>query len=337
MTVAHVSARLQRRVLLGTGAVGLLTFIFNCGSTGTPPQQSSGTPIVTVAPAATGLDTPLDATPDPMGTQIYFIANTGGMKAIFSVSAAGGTPAMLYMGAPLVNPVGISTSSDGKTLYIADPGAGTNGGGAVFSMPSAGNTPVVVAGSDGLHPTALDVAEAGSSDDLYLTGATTGGVPAVYKLAAEGGTPEVVIMGAPLVKPNGVSVTTGGSIFVADKAAGKMLPGQAFEVSNGQATTFGPEVEPGSPTGIAASLDGFIVLTSALDPTAGTSQVEIVTVKNGHSSVYNDVIKTNTVSGGLHRARFKDVYAWAGKTQVYAIRITRILSDSSTIGGVGVD
>jgi sugar lactone lactonase YvrE len=259
------------------------------------------------------------------------------MKAIFSVPATGGTPSLRYMGAPLVNPVGISTSSDGNTLYIADLGAGTNGGGAIFSMPSAGNTPTVVAGSDGLHPAALDVAEVGTSDDLYITGTDTSGSPAVYKLAAEGGTAEVVIMGAPLVKPNGISVTTDGTIYVADKAAGKSLPGQVFEVSNGHATAFGPEIEPGNPTGIASSVDGFIVLTSALDPKAGTSQVEIVTAKTGNGSTFNDVIKTNTVSGGLHRARFKDIYAWAGKTQVYAIKITRILADSSTPGGVGLN
>jgi len=49
------------------------------------------------------------------------------------------------------------------------------------------------------------------------------------------------------------------------------------------------------------------------------------------------VIKENSVSGGLHRARYKDVYAWAGRTQVYFIKIRTILSDSSTPGGVGVN
>jgi DNA-binding beta-propeller fold protein YncE len=334
----HSSAiRFQRLALVGLAGVGLAIHLVNCGGGNTMPMKSEGVTKITVTAAASGLDTPLDATPDPLGKEIYYIATGTGGPGIFHVSAAGGTPNQVFMGAPLVDPHGISISSDGKTLYVADRTGGANMGGVIFSLPTAGDTPVPVAGSEGTHPSALDLAEVGSSDDIYFTGEDTNGDPAIFKLAAAGGTAEVLAKGAPLAKPDGITVATDKTVYVADKQAGMAEPGQVFKLVSGKATTFGPELTPGDPTGIAVTLDDAKLLVSALDPATGTSEVDIIEVKNASASTFNDVIKSNTFSGGLHRARFKDVYAWAGKTIVYKIGITKILADSSTPGGVGVN
>jgi sugar lactone lactonase YvrE len=315
-------------------AVGVIVVVIDCGDTNTMPAKSNGITQITVTPAATDVDTPLDATPDPMGTVIYFIANSPSGKAVYSVPAAGGTPMLIYAGAPLVDPHGISISSSGQTLFIADRAAGSNGGGAIFSMPTAGDTPVVVSGSEGTHPSALDLSEIGNSDDIYFTG-TSNGDPAVYKLAAEGGTAEVLAKGAPLAMPDGVAVASNQTVYIADKQAGMTLAGQVFKLSGGSLAKLGPELAPGDPTGIAITLDDTKVLVSSLDPKAGTSQVTIELPETNMSSTFNDVIKANKVSGGLHRARLRETYAWAGYKQVYTVKLKTINADSSTPGGVG--
>lgn len=319
--------RRQLGVLFGLLTSAAAFVVINCGDASTPPEKSNGITKVTVTPAATGLDTPLDATPDPMGNDIYFIAKDTSGPAVFRVSADGGKPAMLYAGAPLVEPRGISTSADGKTLYIADPAAGTDGKGVIFTMPAAGDTPAPLAGTSGTRPTAIDV-----HDDLYFTGESNG-EPAVFQLPTSATTPTTLTVGAPLAKPDGLAISTDGTVYVSDGQAGMSLAGQVFRIVGGKAVTVGPEFKPGSPAGLAVTLDDQKLLVSSLDPKAGTSQVVILQTKDGSSSVYNDVIKANSVSGGVHRARFKETYAWAGYTQVYTIRLKTIKLDGSTPGG----
>jgi DNA-binding beta-propeller fold protein YncE len=77
-----------------------------------------------IEPAATGsattFHTPLDATPDPDGNQIYFTAMSSRGAGVFRVPAAGGTVVTLTVGLPVTTPVGIAVSTDGNTLYLAD-------------------------------------------------------------------------------------------------------------------------------------------------------------------------------------------------------------------------
>lgn len=328
--------RLQRGAFLGIAVTALLAALIDCGGdTDSPTQKSNGITRITVAAAATELDAPVDATPDPLGTVIYFIASLGGKKGVFKVPFGGGVVSQLYLGEPLVNPRGISTSSDGKTLYVADTGFGTSGKGAILSLPSSGDTPVVVSGSDGLAPTALDLIEDGAGDDIYFTGADANGVPGVYRLAAKGGNVTTLAQGAPLMKPDGIAVATDLTVYVSDSQAGLDQPGELFVIKTGKPAKLGPEFKPGSPAGLAITLDDGKVLASSIDADTGTSQVTIVQTKDGTSGVFNDVIKTNKVSGGVHRARFKELYAWAGFNKVYGIKIKTIQADSSTPGGIG--
>src|SRR5690349_18260232 len=99
--------KVQRRAFVSMSVSGLILAILNCGDNN-GPDKSNGVTKITVNEAATGLDSPVDATPDPMGVTIYFIAKTSTGPGIFSVPLAGGTPTTLYSGAPLVNPRGIS-------------------------------------------------------------------------------------------------------------------------------------------------------------------------------------------------------------------------------------
>lgn len=325
--------RLQRRALLGMAGAGVVLALLDCGGNANQPNKSNGVTKITVATAASGLDSPIDATPDPMGTTIFFIATTNGEKAVFSVPAAGGQVTALYSGSPLIDPRGISTSSDGKTLYIADPAAGSDGKGGILSMPSSGDIPVVVKGSEGTRPNALDVMQMGMSDEIYFTGADSMGEPAVHKLAAGGGTAETILAGAPLLKPGGIAVATDGTLYVTDSQAGMGEPGRLFKVTNGKVASLGPDLTPGDPPGVVVTLDDAKVLVSSLSMMS-TSEVTIINSTSGTATTFNDVIGSNTVSGGIHRARYKDSYAWAGRTQVYSIRIHTVLADSSTPGGV---
>jgi hypothetical protein len=233
-----------------------------------------------------------------------------------------------------VAPRGVTTSSDGKTIYIADPSGGADGKGVIYSMPSGGDMPVALDATAGLHPTALDIDEDGSSDVLYFTGTDAGGSPAVFKLViGSAGPPTTLASGAPLAMPDGIAVATDGTAYVSDAQAGMKLPGQVLKVAGGKATVFGPEFKPGTPAGIAITLDDSKLLVSSVDPASGTSQVVAVQTKDAVSSTFNDVIKANSVSGGIHRARVRDIYAWAGKTTVYSIKVTPLRYDGSTPGG----
>ena len=70
------------------------------------------------------------------------------------------------------------------------------------------------------------------------------------------------------------------TVYVSDAQGGMSLPGQVFAVKAGKATKLSPELMPGSPAGIAVTVDGSRLLVSSLGPTAGTSQVEVILTSN---------------------------------------------------------
>lgn len=319
------------------GAMGVVAIIVDCGGDPTAaPAKSAGKLSVTVTPAATGLETPLDAVPDPSGINIYFIASSKGEKGIFHVPVDGGAVTQIFLGAPLVDPHGISISADGATLFVADPGADPAKGGVIFQIPAMGDTPTPLTGTEGTRPTALDIVGESKGDVIYYTGTDEAGDPAIFKIPVAGGTVTELAHGAPLSKPDGILVTSKLAVYVADKGAGKSQPGQVFELgSAGTLSIIGPEFVPGDPTGIAATLDEKKALVSSLDETKGTSQVEIIDLVAHTASPFSDVISENKYSGGLHRARFQNVFAWAGVNKVYAVKIKIIQADSSTPGGPG--
>jgi hypothetical protein len=270
----------------------------------------------------------LDATPNPTGATIYFTAvdPTKG-PGVFSVPADGSnmTPAVVHASnfaqGDFAAPFGIATSVDGTKLYIADPGAtdatGTELFGAILTMPVAGATPTVLAGTAGYEERSLEVAEVSNADTVFFTGHDpANGKPGVFKILAAGGTVSVVAEGAPFVDPSGITIATDGTIYVVDTIATAAPGGQTANIikvdTTNTATTFVTGLAVGYPAGTAISEDGKTLYVSGLDPTKYTDQlVQIVVATKTPGAPLTMGVAANTDAAGLHRAKAVNVFAWA--------------------------
>lgn len=279
------------------------------------PIIASAQTIDTPTPVAVGgtiFQTPLDAVPDPTGMTVYFTASTAaGESGVFAVAVTGGDVRPVLVGAPLVAARGLVVSSDGRTLFVADP-AGP-GGGVVYALPSGSGPATVLDQARGTAPQALDLVSVGGTDRLYSAGADPGsgqGMVSVVDLAT--GAAAIVRIGAELAGADGTAVSTSGDIFLA-------LPG-----TNGREDTVvrlhEGAVEPvlsgvrlGAPAGLALTLDEQALWVSALADD-GTSEVVVVDLASGATHSFNDVIGANHRSGGLHRALAGPSFAWANAT-----------------------
>jgi len=291
-----------------------------------------------IEPAAVGsvagFHTPLDATPDPDGSQIYFTATSSQSAGIFRVPAAGGTVVTLTVGAPLSTPVGLAVSTDGQTLYVADTDAVVSAPqavvgaalitntGTIFSLPSSGGLPTPITATVQTAPRGLTVVKENNVDMIYFTGAAPDdGQPAVMKVPASGGALTVIEKGGQLVAPVGIAVNKNGVIYVADQAAADNGLGTLFQFNpqehdgrSNHAELLANGVRLGEPAGITLTLDESLLLVSSLDGRAGTSQVLVIDTATRAQGIVNKVIGANHASGGLHRAHHNNVMAWAGVT-----------------------
>ncbi len=286
--------------------------------------------------AAANQASPFDATPDPMGKTLYFtgLAASGSppLAGVYSAPADGSmmTPTVVQAGAPYVSPWGISTSTDGTKLYVADPGAditldangnqiaGGSDAGEIFVQATSGGAPTVLMGSAGYDPRSVEVIAQGGSDVVYFTGRNPmSGKVGVYTLPAAGAAmPTPVLEGAPLVEPGGVAIDSEGNVYVADSLGGQ---GQIVVIAKGATTgtvlAVGSPLRMGFPSGIAVSLDGKALLVSTLDPVAATDiilRIDVAAPTTTTSITMN--IASDTEAAGLHRARTTDVFAFADGT-----------------------
>ncbi len=269
--------------------------------------------VPSIEPAAAsadgGFDTPLDATPDADGSDIYFTAAGSQGAGVFRVPAAGGEVVPLWTGAPLSMPMGLTISGDDRTLYIADSGG-------IFSLPASGGSPVAVSGTENTAPQGIEAIQEGGAEFLYFTGAIPGsGAPAVMKVAAGGGLISILFQGAPLVEPGGVAVSQDGIVYVADRAASGGGLGSVFHIENGGIATVAGHFRAGSPAGIALTLDESLLLVSSLHIDQDSSQVLVVNLAGGYEGIVDKVVSANGGSGGLHRARQSNILAWCGVTR----------------------
>jgi hypothetical protein len=306
----------------GTSSSATTTSSTGTGTTGTGGANTGGmggTGGVTGDLTAAGDGrSAFDATPDLDAAQIYFTAiDAAKGPGVFKVPGDGSnpTPVTVAAGAPFVSPFGIAIGTDGSKLYVTDPGADAgNDHGAIFVLSVASGAPTALAGSEDTTPRSLEVVKEGGADVVYFTGSDKAdGQRGVFKIAASGGALTVLAKGAPFVDPSGIAVAADGTVYVADTVGSASRVANIIKVDkSGAATVFLADLRVGYPCGVALSFDEKTLLVSALDPAKGTDvllQIDVATAVS--QNPISGGIDTFYESAGLHRAKAKNVFAWA--------------------------
>lgn len=271
--------------------------------TPTLPVQNEALSTVNQIASPAEDESPLDASPSPDGQTVYYTTN----KRLYRVAAGGGESTLLAEGSPLTTPWGLAISSDGQTVYVADPGSN-----AIFVVPAGGGNPTILPGSEGTAPRVPEIIAENGNDQLYYSG-VSGNEPAILKIAPAGGTPTVIYKGNPLVDPSGVAIASNGTIYVADRAASGNGLGSLFQIHNGVAESIASNIRAGDPlAGLTLLQDESLLLASTLDPQNGTAQVIMVNLGTMELALFNKVIGNNLGAAGLHRAHNGNFFAWAG-------------------------
>lgn len=326
-----MGSRLAGRILVVIAAALAAVAATSCGGSAQRPALGNDTvKSVDVATQSGDFHTPLDSTPDPDATTVYFTATGANGPGVFRVPAAGGAPDQVAAGAPFVAPTGIAIGGDGSQIYVADSQAPDGAGkpGQIFVVPVAGGAPAPLYGSAGTAPRGMDVVREGGRDVIYFTGKDPNdGQAGVFKLPAGGDSaPAVVAKGAPLVDPDGVTVARNGTVYVADRSAAGAGFGSVFKIAGTTVTKIVDRVRTGNPAGVALTLDESVLLVSALQPDRDSDQVLLIDLGTLQTGSVTKVIEQNHAAGGVHRARNQNVFSWADSTagpsrgQVFVIR-----------------
>jgi DNA-binding beta-propeller fold protein YncE len=278
---------------------------------------------VTQAAAAQGW-TPLDSVPAPDAQVIYFTANGSSGPAVYKVASTGGDVTAVAAGAPLVAPWGLSISTDGQTLYVADLGGEqSSDGNVIFALPAGGGTPTRLETTAGSRPNVPEVVSENGVDMLYYSGFDPSDQqPAIFKLnPAQAEAPVVVFKGTPLVWPSGVAVTKSGAVYVVDMGAAGDERGAVFRIQGDVTEKLADQLRTsGWIAGAALTLDESILLVSNLHAEKGTAQVLAINLATGELGLINKGIANNTGAGGVHRAHRLNQFSWADITPTLPIR-----------------
>lgn len=307
---------MRRRFSLAAG----LWLLAGCPTTQmiTPPGDGTIKDLTPAATAsATTFHTPLDAALSPDGKTAYFIAISDDEVAVYkSPAPSTEAPTKLAAGAPLVSPFGLDVSTDGNTLVLSDPGAQLDeevlDRGELFTLATAGGTPVKVEGASGYRPRGIVIAKEGGADVAFFTGREKStGLPGVFKIPVGGGTVTVVSKDAPFTDPSGLAVAADGTLFVIDSGDPEAATARLIKVSAGTATVMLKDLVVGYPAGVALSQDEKTILVSAKDPEKRTDAVLRVPVAGGDVQSISTGIDAFEEPAGLHRARNADTFIWA--------------------------
>lgn len=324
MTVRRSNQRWRRAI---DAAALTLSVGLAAGGCNKDPAALGGSPSLTPATTSGSYQLPLDSVPSSDGSTFYFTAmSTSGSMGVFSVPAAGGAATQLFAGAPLSSPFGIAISSDDKTLFIADSGAGydpNNPGtgaepdmmGQVLSMPTAGGTPVALTGTTGFRPKGIEVFRKDNADTIYFSGYNASdGKAGVFSVGPDGGGLTPLTTGGPLTDPGGVTVARDGTVYVVNTTATVGGTAEVFKVAGGSAASVVAGIKVGYPAGLAVSQDGNTLLISGQDRDLNTTVVHRYDLASSTLGQTNMGIENNTDAGGLHRAKGGDTFSWCGVT-----------------------
>jgi sugar lactone lactonase YvrE len=274
-------------------------------------------PTLTVAANDATTLAPVDAAPSPDGKRIYYLAvsNDGSDQpsaGVFAVDAAAegnGAIDELTTGEPLLTPLGIDSSLDGRTLFIADTTAGADATGALFSLAAAGGAPAIVPGSEGYRPAGVVVSKQRGEEVLYFTGRDPeSGAGAVFRIASSGGQAQRLASFDADSEPGGVAVANNGDLYIADHAGASA---RVLRVRSEQVTVYLTDIALGFPAGIALTSDSRTLLVSGLDPQTKHDVVYSVDLTTRKLGRVTQGISAYRESAGLHRAHDVNVFAWA--------------------------
>lgn len=298
-----------RRLLLAVSVLALPAC--TCGG-----QDGSNLGIKPAANDGNTFTAPFDSTPSPDGKTVFFTAvGTDGEAAVFRAAATGGGSTQIST-APLAMPSGITISTDGKMVYVADPAPviNTQDGGALFAVPADGGAPEVISGTEGYTPRGLVLMREDNKDQIYFTGTDpTDGLHGLFKVPAAGGTVTVLAKGDPFTDPHGVAVTHQGVAYVVDSSGGDHQTAIVIEVKKGTATVFQDGLQVGFPAGIALTGDDSVYLVSARDPQTRMDAVVRTVIASKQTASFSKEFGIDQFNepAGLHRAANAEVYSWA--------------------------
>jgi hypothetical protein len=262
---------------------------------------------------------PLDAIPNATATEVYFTAFSAmGRAAVFraTVPAAGApavTPSLVAEGNGMEFPVGIALSTDGMTLYVADPSADGPSApetGAIFAIPVAGGTPTRInVGTDVLRP--QGVAASSDGTNLFITAqqaTSTDILHALFRVTRTGGA--AVAITTDLVDPSGVSQDSMGYITIFDARRNGPNGGTAFILASPRNTDLARDVVANHPAGASLAVNGRSALISGTVADTGGGLLTWVGTDGRATSPTS--LSTGMVTPlGLHRARMADTWAVA--------------------------
>ncbi|MET0385168.1 MAG: hypothetical protein ABW321_04375 [Polyangiales bacterium] len=285
-------------------------------SAGAVPEEVS-LPEIRVAAHAESVHHPIDATPSPDGSRVYYLASQrdergedhAGVFAVASDGGGAGTIDTVAVGEPLLSPVGIAISRDGQQLYVADAASGADATGGLFAIASGGGAIAAISGSEGYRPAGLTTAGRARDEQLFFTGRDPQTAEAgLFRISPAGGVPEVVAAGVPFEQPGGVALTAAGDAYVADVTEHNA---RVLRVRDGQVEPFVENIGLGYPAGVALSHDERKLLVSGVDPATKHDVVYFVELASGEVSRLTQVVGAHSEAAGLHRAHDRELYAWA--------------------------
>jgi hypothetical protein len=267
----------------------------------------------------------IDATPGPDGCTVYFTASdaTGGSN-VYS-NTIGGTAKALTTTSPFIYPVGIATTSDGQTIFVADlatiPDAAKTTEGGIYTLSASGGGAELLTGTGGYSPRGLVIIKLSGTDTIFFTGVDpTDGQAGVFQIPAGSGSVTTVVKGPPFADPGGIAVATNGQVYVTDHGA---APGGAILNVNGTTTKQLATIKLGSyPAGIALSQDGSQLVVSREGDASGSAVAVLNASTGAQESLFGTGLDKANEPGGLHRASGADVFA--------------LVSGAATGGGVFV-